>query len=146
MDDADENLIDGTGSAADYAAVAGDTYAANQDPFTAADNGTVTTSNAGSGTAASTVAAPANGASVSSPSWLSSLTSGFTSAATAASNGYTSIAPIINGQPATSPAKAGQTPAPGTSTIATAASNPIVWIIGGLVALGAAFLLFKGRK
>jgi|SRR5581483_2252162 len=136
---ADSNLISGDGSAADYAAVAGDTYVANQDAFTAADNGTVSVDNSGNGSTAA----------VSTPDWYTGILTDFNDAAKATAGAYTTVAPIIGGKPAASPTQAGQTPANGSSTLTVGGAKLSLWVVAGVVAAVAAiagFFLLRGKK
>ena len=134
---ADDSLILGTGSPADYDAVTGGSLAAAQDPFSSADEGTLNSSNTGTGGAPATnaVAAPSSGSSSTPPFWLSSL---FGAASSAATTANTTAATIIGGKPAVSPTQAGQSTLPTTRTVTIAGQTFSLWEIlffGGAAAL-----------
>lgn len=107
-------------------------YTANQTAYDAADNGLVTSSG-GSTT-------------ITAPTWGQSLLNLFGSAAEIAGT----VAPLINGKPASSPANpAAKTTAQGTApatATATPSNKTLWWIVGGAVAaVLAAVLMFRKK-
>jgi hypothetical protein len=121
------NAVSGNASASDYDLLTGGSLSYFQDPFSAADNGTLnnntTSSPTGTASPSGTMTPPANGASYTPPSWLQSLFGQGTSGGVGGAIN-TAVGSLINGQHAAGPAQAGQTGTTGTG--ATTASNTLL--------------------
>lgn len=141
--------IDGSGTASDYDYLTGGILAANQDPYSAASDGTLNNAVTGTGKApsAGTITPPAGGSSATPPSWLTQLTALSTSVAPVAT-AATQTAAIINGKPVTSPAQSGQPmPAPGSSTVTIGGVKYSMTTIGlAIAAAVAAFIVIRKKN
>jgi len=130
---AEDALLSGDGSDADFLFEYGDNYVYNQTAFDKADNGTAITSAAGS--------------TYTSPSWMQSLGNLFGSAASVAST----VMPVITGSTTTAN-KTVATPSAGATSTKTTSSTTVSklksllpWILAGL-AVVVGLVLFIRRK
>lgn len=146
------SAIGGGASPSDYDLLTGGLLAFAQDPFSAADNGTLNNQDSlgpdgtpvGTGAAVTpTVPTPPGASSYTPPNWATLLTN----LAGTASNIVTTAGGVINGKPVNSPGQAGATPAPGAKTVTAPGSGFRLGTLGivGLVGAGLWFLTRKRR-